>query len=77
MPQLIPAAVDQNPSEPGPESIWIAECSGPLPGDQAGVLDGILSLAVVEQDGPGEGKGSVELELDSSSDLASYVDRQQ
>jgi hypothetical protein len=74
VPQPIAAAVDQDPSEPGPESIWIAQRSGPLPGDQAGVLDGILGLAVVEQDGPGEGKGAVELELDPSSKRASYVD---
>ena len=73
----IPAAVDQHASEPGRETVGIAQRHGSLPGEQTGVLDGVLRLPVVEEDRPCQSIGPVQLRLDESGDGLTSIDRQQ
>jgi hypothetical protein len=73
--ETIAAAVDEDPIEPGAEPIGVPQGSSRAPRGEAGVLDGILGLDIVEQDRPGEPIRRHESALDQSHEGVGPIGR--
>jgi hypothetical protein len=72
-PQSIATTVDQDTSEPGCEPIGVVQRAASSPGDQAGVLDGVLRLPVIEQNRSRYAVGPIELVLDPACQRVASV----